>query len=85
MFLQEHPDPPQSGFFIFRTMTMKEEIIVASAKAAPPTVVAGLTFFGVGLNDVVMLVTLLYLFLQIGVIIKNQIKERKNKCDSTQK
>lgn len=58
------------------------EYIIAATKAAPPITVSGMTMFGIPLNEVVLLVTLLYTVLQIGWFvwdhfIKDKINGRK--------
>lgn len=52
---------------------MKEEVISASLKVAPPLAVSGLTAGGVTLQDWVYIGTLIYLAFQIFVIIRDKI------------
>lgn len=53
--------------------SMKEEVISASLKVAPPLAVSGLTAGGVTLQDWVYIGTLIYLAFQIFVIIRDKI------------
>lgn len=55
---------------------MKEEAI-AAAKAAPPVFITGATVFGYALNDVVALLTLVYVVLQIAFLLIDRSKKRK--------
>lgn len=50
-------------------MQSKADIVQEAAKATPPAVVAGMTVAGYTLNDIVLLVTLLYVLLQISFLI----------------
>lgn len=74
--------PPRAGFFYAmnaQNQRMKEEIVTASAKAAPPLAVSGLTITGVTLQDWVYIATLVYLAFQIYVIIRDKIVHYKAK------
>lgn len=58
---------------------MKEEITVAAAKAAPPVAVTGAQFlFGLTLSEWVQIATLIYIVLQACVLVRNEIRKRKN-------
>jgi hypothetical protein len=50
-------------------MQSKADIVQEAAKATPPAVVAGMTVAGYTLNDIVLLVTLVYVLLQIAFLI----------------
>lgn len=57
---------------------MKEEIAAASAKAAPPVAVAGShVLFDLTLNDWVAIATLAYLALQAFVLVRGELRKRK--------
>lgn len=43
------------------------------SKATPPIAVGGLTLFGVGLSDWVLILTLIYTILQIGFLIRDKV------------
>jgi hypothetical protein len=47
----------------------RHELSIESIKAAPPVAVAGATVAGVSLSDIVLVVTLIYLVLQIGFLL----------------
>jgi hypothetical protein len=47
----------------------KPELVNEGIKSAPPVAVAGLTVAGMTLNDVVLLVTIVYLVVQISYIL----------------
>lgn len=73
---------PCAGLFYAmnaQNQSMKEEIVTASAKAAPPLAVSGLTISGVTLQDWVYIATLVYLAFQIYVIIRDKIVHYKAK------
>lgn len=53
--------------------SMKEEVVSASLKVAPPLTVSGLTAGGVTMQDWVYIGTLIYLAFQIFVIIRDKI------------
>lgn len=46
-----------------------QDIADQAARSAPAAVVAGLTFFGYSLNDVVLFCTLVYVLLQISFLL----------------
>ena len=59
------------------------EIVTEAAKAAPAITVGGLTLFGVGLADWVLLLTLVYTVLQITFLLRDKwYKPRKAKNGS---
>lgn len=73
---------PCAGLFYAmnaQNQSMKEEIVTASAKAAPPLAVSGLTITGVTLQDWVYIATLIYLAFQIYVIVRDKIVHYKAK------
>lgn len=53
--------------------SMKEEVVSASLKVAPPLTVSGLTAGGVTMQDWVYIGTLIYLAFQIFVIVRDKI------------
>jgi hypothetical protein len=57
---------------------MKEELTLASAKAAPPVAIAGSqVMFDLTLNEWVAIATLAYLALQTFVLLRNEWRRRK--------
>lgn len=52
-----------------------------AVKAAPPSLVAGLSFYGVSLPDIVSIGTLIYLVINTGYIIYKWRKATKAKED----
>lgn len=61
-------------------MSLHNEGVAAAVKLTPPITVGGLTLFGVGLNDLVLIVTGLYAVLQIGFLLYDRVvKPRKDK------
>lgn len=58
--------------------TTSGEYIVAATKVSPPVAVTGITLAGIGLQDWVMIVTLIYTVLQIGFLLYGKIKAKKN-------
>jgi predicted benzoate:H+ symporter BenE len=52
--------------------THQTDILTEAAKAAPAVTVGGLTLFGVGLADWVLLVTLIYTLLQLGFLVRDK-------------
>jgi hypothetical protein len=59
-------------------MRMKEEITSAVAKAAPPVAVtSSQVIFDLTLNQWVSVATLIYIGLQAVVLVRNEIRRRK--------
>lgn len=52
------------------------EYIVAAGKASPPLAVTGMGAAGYGLQEWVLIATLVYTVLQIAVLIRKYVKER---------
>ena len=48
------------------------ELVTEATKAAPALTVGGLTLFGVGLSDWVLLATLIYTVLQVGFLLRDK-------------
>ena len=48
------------------------EILTEAIKASPALTVGGLTLFGVGLSDWVLLATLIYTVLQVGFLLRDK-------------
>lgn len=53
-------------------------VIGATAKAAPPVAVAGMTICGVHLNDLVLWVTLIYTVTQFVFLISDRLKRHRH-------
>lgn len=63
--------------------THNSEVITEGLKAAPAVTVGGLTLFGVGLSDWVLLATLLYTVMQMYFLIRDKwYRPRKGKNGS---
>lgn len=56
--------------------TTSHEYVVAMGKAAPPLAVTGATAVGWGLQDWVLIATLIYTLLQIALLIRRYVRER---------
>lgn len=57
---------------------MKDEIVTAAAKTAPPVAVAGShVLFNLTLNDWVAIATLVYIALQAFVLVRNELRKRR--------
>jgi hypothetical protein len=50
-------------------MQQQTEVIDQAARSAPAALVAGLTFMGYSLNDLVLFATLVYVLLQISFLV----------------
>lgn len=50
----------------------QNEVVSEVARASPVVTVGGLTLFGVGLSDWVLIVTLAYTFLQIYFLLRDK-------------
>lgn len=49
-----------------------KEVVHEATKAAPPATVASLTFFGIQLSDAVLILTLVYVILQLFFILRDK-------------
>lgn len=59
---------------------MKDDIVAASVKAAPPVAVTGAhQLFHLSLNDWVAIATLIYIILQAFFLVRNEMRKRKEK------
>lgn len=58
---------------------MKSDISVASAKAAPPVGITALAASGMTMNDIVYVLTAVYLVLQIGHLVWKWVGEIRAK------
>ena len=54
------------------------EYVVEATKASPPVTVTGLAIAGASLQDWVLILTALYTLLQIFLLVRKYIKERRN-------
>ena len=67
-------------------MTTHKEFVAEMAKASPPVAVAGLTVFGIPLNEVLIILTIGYTVLQTYFLLRDKWwKPRKAKHDSKYK
>jgi hypothetical protein len=57
---------------------MKTELAAEAVKATPPLTVAGLAFAGVSLQDWVLLLTVVYLILQIAFLVYDKLLKNKD-------
>lgn len=55
--------------------------VTEAAKAAPPITVGGLTLWGVGLADWVLILTALYTILQIYFLLRDKLGQRHRRKD----
>lgn len=66
-------------------MTVHHEIVTEATKASPPLTVVGLSLAGVSLQDWMLLLTIVYTVLQLGLLIRDRIyrpyKEAANGSD----
>ena len=53
------------------------QVIDMSVKAAPPLTVPGLSVYGVALPDVVAILTIAYLLIHTGYIVRKWFKEER--------
>ena len=56
----------------------KKEIMSESFKALPPAAISTLTLFGIGLQDWVYVLTIVYLIVQIGWSVLKFIRGKKD-------
>ena len=59
------------------TTDLQHELIAGVARAAPPVTVTGLSMFGVGLADWLILVTIVYTVLQIVFLVRDRMRRKK--------
>ena len=59
---------------------MRKTVLEETAKAVPPVAVSALTLFGIGLQDWVYLLTMLYIGIQVGWFVWSKIM-RKDRDD----
>lgn len=57
--------------------------VTEAAKAAPPLTVGGLTLWGVGLADWVLMLTAIYTLLQIFFLIRDKLGQRHRSKDGS--
>lgn len=55
-----------------------KEVVTEAVKSAPPVSVVGLSIYGYEVADIIQLLTLVYLVLQIGWLVRKFWKGRKN-------
>ena len=56
--------------------TQHSEFVTEAVKASPTITVGGLTLFGVGLSDWVLIATLVYTSLQVYVLVRDKFIKR---------
>lgn len=56
--------------------TQHSEVVTEAVKASPTLTVGGLTLFGVGLSDWVLIATLIYTGLQVYVLVRDKFVKR---------
>lgn len=64
---------PLSTTTRIKQMTVDHQTATEFIKASPSVAVGGLTLFGVGLADWVLLLTLVYTALQISLLVRDKI------------
>lgn len=66
-------------------MTQEHDVLTEVTRAAPSITVGGLTLFGVGLADWVLIVTLIYTVLQVYFLLRDRWykprKRARNGCE----
>lgn len=63
-------------------MTTSNELAAEAVKASPPLTVAGLTVYGVGLQDWILILTALYTIIQIFILIRDKLLTKEVKDGS---
>jgi hypothetical protein len=65
-------------------MTIHHDLAAEAVKASPPLTVVGLSVAGVGLQDWVLLLTLIYTIIQIYLLVRDKVVlpylEKRNGC-----
>jgi hypothetical protein len=59
---------------------MLQDIAVEAAKSAPPVAVTGALIAGMSISDWVAILTGLYVLLQIGVLLRKELRERRERA-----
>lgn len=59
----------------------KQDIMDEAAKFVPPAVISTMSIFGIGLQDWVYILTILYLLVQISLSVYKYIRTTKKKKD----
>jgi len=62
-------------------MSINHDLTVESIRLGPPAAVAGLSLWGVSLQDWVLVVTLIYTGLSAILLIRDKVFRRKDKDD----
>jgi hypothetical protein len=63
-------------------MTTSNELAAEAVKASPPLTVAGLTIYGVGLQDWILILTAIYTVIQIFILIRDKLLTQEVKDGS---
>lgn len=58
---------------------MLKEMAVEATKVSPPVGVTGLTLYGVGMSDIVFILTALYTILMIGFMLRDKWWRQRGK------
>lgn len=61
--------------------TGHHDLVVESAKAAPPAAVVGLSLFGVQLSDVLILLTIIYTGCQLYFLLRDKWWRQRKRGD----
>jgi len=69
----------------FRVRSTDLNAVTEAVKAAPPITVGGLTLWGVGLADWVLMLTAIYTVLQIGFLLRDKLGQRHRRKDDGSK
>lgn len=59
-----------------------QDIAAEAMKSAPPVAVTGALFVGMSISDWVAILTGLYVLLQIGVLVRKELREKRQRVRS---
>ena len=60
------------------------DAVTEAVKAAPPITVGGLTLLGVGLSELVLILTAIYTVLQIYFLLRDKLGQKHRKKDGSE-
>ena len=68
----------------FRVRSTDLNAVTEAVKAAPPLTVGGLTLWGVGLSEWVLILTAIYTVLQIYFLLRDKLGQKHRKKDGSE-
>ena len=68
----------------FRVRSTDLNAVTEAVKAAPPLTVGGLTMWGVGLSEWVLILTAIYTVLQIYFLLRDRLGQKHRKKDGSE-